>query len=121
MSRSGRVWDEAEARYPMLQQFFGCYLHEDWPEESGTPQAAVNAAIAGYPLEMRRQARRELEALLRSTDDDSTLRRVLNDGLGVNVYFRESGEARAFAEEAERKLLDSIQGEFERRRKEGTA
>ncbi len=100
----------------MLQQFLGGYLHEDWPEESGTPQAAVDAAIADYPLELRQQVRRELAALLRSTNEDTSLRRVLNDGLGVNVYFRKPVEARAFAEAVERKLLESIKTEYEDRR-----
>ena len=119
MSRHGRSWSEAGARYPMLQQFLGCYLHQDWPEESGTPQRAVEEAIADCPLERRRQVRRELAALLRSTDEDTSLRRVLNDGLGVEVYFREPSEARAFAEEVERKLLESVRSEFESGREEG--
>lgn len=119
MSAGKPAWQESEVRYPLLQQFLGAYLHQDWPEESGTPEAAVDEAIADHPLEMRRQVRRELAALLSSTEDDCGLRRILNDGLGVYVYFAKPREARAFAEEVERKLLDSIRAEFGRRRKEG--
>ena len=116
MSRGQRAWAEAEARYPILQQFFGCYLHEDWTIDCATPQQAVDAAISAYPVAQRQQVRRELAALLGSTDDDTRLRRALNDGLGVNLYFRKPGEARAFAEEVERKLLASIKSDFEDRR-----
>lgn len=115
MSRHERVRAEAEARYPTLRQFLGCYLHEDRPC-GATPQDAVDTAIAEYPVACRQQVRRELVALLGSTDEDTSLRRVLNDGLGVNVYFRKPREARAFAEEVERKLLASIRTEYEHRR-----
>lgn len=115
MSRGQRIWAEMEALYPTLQQFFGCYLHED---RCATPQQAVDAAIADYPLPHRQCVRRELADLLGSTQDDTRLRRVLNDGLGVNVFFRKPGEARAFAEEAQRKLLQSIKTEYEDRRKD---
>ena len=109
-----RKEEEAE-RYPMLAQFFGCYLHQGWPEESGTPEQAVDAAIADYPLEARRQIRREIAALLADYQgDDPRLRAVLNDGLGVNVYFKKPAEARAFCEGAERKLMQSIRAAFRR-------
>lgn len=112
MSRGQRTWEDVEKRFPRLQQFFGCYLHEDRP---GTPLAAVDEAIADYPLELRQQVRRELAELLGSTDEDTSLRRLLNDGLGVNVYFRKPREARTFAEEVERKLLGSIKAGYEHR------
>lgn len=118
MSRGERVWAEAEAQYPTLQQFLGCYLHEDWLFDCATPQQAVDAAIAAYPVALRQRVRGELVALLRSVDDDTRLRRILNDGLGVSLYFRKPGEARAFAEAVERKLLASIQAEFQDRGKD---
>jgi hypothetical protein len=103
---------EAEARYPTLRQFLLCSLHEDWLIDLGTPQQAVDAAIAENPPGVRQQVRRELVALLASVDDDTRLRRILNEGLGVNVAFRRAGEARAFAEEVERKLLLSLKAGF---------
>ena len=115
MTRRGGAWAEAAARYPTLQQFLGCYLHQDWDLECATPQGAVDMAIAEYPITLRQQVRRELAALLGAVDDDTRLRRVLNDGLGVEVYFRKAAEARAFAEEVERKLLASIKAEYEDR------
>jgi hypothetical protein len=109
-----RVRDEAEARYPALTQFFGCYLHEDWPIFSGTPEKAVDDAIASYPVEIRKQVRRELADLLQRTPDDTQLRKVLNVGLGVNLHFKRTAKARAFALEVHEKLLQSIKSHFER-------
>lgn len=119
MSRREGLRTESEARYPLLWQFFGAFLHEDWPIFSGTPEKAVEQAIADYTVPLRQQARRELVSLLERCDDDSDLRRILNDGLGVNVYFKEAGEARAFAEDVERKLIESIKSHFQQHRTKG--
>ncbi len=112
MSRAQRKRDEAEALYPALAQFLGGYLHEDWDIFSGTPEKAVDQAIDEYPVERRQQVRRELARLLEGSDDDTLLRATLNDGLGVNLYFRKPSEARTFAEEVEQKLLASIKSHF---------
>ena len=119
MSRGGKPRSETEARYPLLGQFLGGYLHEDWSLCSGTPEKAVDQAIAEYPVPLRQQVRRELAGLLQGCDDDARLRAILNDGLGVNVYFKHPREAREFAEEVERKLLQSINYHFQQVRKEG--
>jgi contact-dependent growth inhibition (CDI) system CdiI-like immunity protein len=111
--------EETRARYPALDEFFGFYLGEDWSDYSVTPAMAVDNAIAEYPITVLQQARRELAALLDSCDDDSRLRDVLNDGLGVNVRFRMPVEARSFAVEAERKLLEAIQAHYRKHRTKG--
>lgn len=121
MSRGERIRkrEEVECLYPTLAQFLGGYLHEDWPIFSGSPENAVDQAIAEYPVEDRQQVCRELAGLLEGSDDDVRLRDVLNDGLGVNVYFKKPAEARAFAEEIERKLLTSIKAHFRSDHAEG--
>ena len=101
---------ETAARYPALAQFFACYFHQDWPTFHETPEAAVDSAIAGYPVESRLQMQRELADLLHRTRDDTRLRAVLCDGLAANLGFRRPAEARAFAEGIERKLLASTRG-----------
>jgi rhamnose utilization protein RhaD (predicted bifunctional aldolase and dehydrogenase) len=111
VSRNERTRDQARELYPALWQFFGCYLHEDWPLDSGTPEKAVDQAIAEYPLNYRQQVRRELNNFLDRHEDDTYLRAILNQGLGVNVLFKEAADARLFAQEVERKLLDSIRAE----------
>jgi hypothetical protein len=118
MSRGERVRAETEARYATLRQFLACYLHEDCLPDYGSPQQAVDAAIVEYGPAARQQVLRELIALLSSTDDDTRLRRFLNDGLGVNVSFRKPAEARAFAQEVERKLLASMKVGSNDRREE---
>jgi hypothetical protein len=118
LSRAQRKREEAEALYPALAQFLGGYLHEDWDIFSGTPEKAVDQAIGETPVERRQQVRREMVRLLEGSDDDTLLRDTLNDGLGVNLYFREPSEARTFAEEVERKLLASIKSHFRRDPKE---
>jgi hypothetical protein len=107
MSKGQRVRDEMEVRYPGLVQFFGSYLHEDWPTEYSTPQMAVEAAIAEASNGFRRQVRQELADLLHRTADDVSLRKFLNRGFGVNVYFRKPAEARKFAMSAHDLVLDS--------------
>ena len=108
-----------ESRFYRLSQFLGCYLHEDWPEDSGTPEAAVDNAIADYPVELLQQTRREIATVLAETPDDACLRDVLNDGLGVNVYFKVPAEAREFAALVERKLVDAIRTHFDGSRRKG--
>ncbi|HEX8625614.1 MAG TPA: contact-dependent growth inhibition system immunity protein [Allosphingosinicella sp.] len=115
MTRKHRSGPEADALYPLLNQFLGGYLHEDWPIFSGTPEKAVEQAIAEYPVPARQQVRRELAALLEGCEDDVRLGRILNDDFGVNLHFKKPGEARAFAEAVERKLLMSIKSHFEGR------
>jgi hypothetical protein len=52
--------------------------------------------------------------VLAEIPDDKQLRDVLNWGLGVGVHFRRAGEARAFAESVEEKLMTSIKRESDR-------
>lgn len=80
----------------------------------GSPEHAVEAAIAESPVEHRQEARRELHSLLAKLKNDKDLRDALNQGLGVNVYFRKPHDARKFAEEIEQKMLRSIEDHFER-------
>ena len=107
MSRGERVRTETEARYPALRQFFACTLHPDCLVDYATPEDALDAAIAEHPSSHRQLLHRELAALLSSTGDDTRLRRILNDGLGIVLSFRKAAEARAFARSVERKLLAS--------------
>ena len=77
----------------------------------------ISFCFLEYPIELRRAVRKELADLLVRTEDDTQLRSFLNDGLGVNVYFKKPAESRAFAQEVERKLLSSIQTYFDQRRR----
>ena len=118
-ARHARLRDEMERRYYRLQQFLTCYFHEDRDLLYGSVEDALAKAIAEYPVELRQQVRRELAALMEEQPDDAMLRRALNDGLGVNLYFRKPAEARAFAEMVARELLESIKAHFEEARTQG--
>jgi CdiI immunity protein len=104
--------EDVRARYPQLSPFLEGYLNEFWPELHGSPENAVNAAISEHSVLAWKQVRRELKALLSEIADDSQLRAILNDGIGVNVYFKGADEARSFAERVERTLLRSINDHF---------
>jgi hypothetical protein len=107
-----KLRETADARFPGLWQFFGCSLHEDWPELNGSMDEAIARAIADRPVELRQQVRRELKDLLSEMSADGELRDMLNKGLGVNVRFRKPEDARAFAEEVAAKLERSIEEHF---------
>jgi hypothetical protein len=111
------IAEDMGKRYQSLSQFLACYLHEDVRLDYGTPEKAIDAAINDYPVELRQQVRPEVRSLLAEKQDDVELRTALNDGLGVRVYFKEAQEARKFAEEVERKLLASIEENFQQQRK----
>ncbi len=104
----GLLRDDMESRFYRLGQFLG-YFHED---RDGTPEQVLEAAIADYPVELRQQVRRELAAVMTEYPEDDDLRTVLNDGLGVNVYFRKPEEARQFAAMVQQRLFDSIEAHF---------
>ena len=116
MNMHQRYRDEAEGRYAKLSQFLGGVLHEDRQEMYGTPEAAVDCAIAEYPVELLREVRHELVTMLDRCSDDTQLRSLMKFGLGVNLHFKKPAEARAFAEQVGAKLLAAIQAHFERKR-----
>ena len=107
--------EDMEARFYRLGQFLGCYFHEDRGIFHGSPEQALDAAIADHPVELRQEVRRQLGAVMAEyAEDDAGLRTVLNEGLGVNLHFKQPAEARNFAEMVDRRLLESIKGHFGR-------
>lgn len=106
--------EEMGRRFYRLGQFLGGYLHQDWSVDHETPEKAVDYAIEEYPIEWRQEVRQQLAALLMETSSDPELCDILNDGLNVCVYFRNPIDGRIFAEDIERKLMESIKAHFER-------
>lgn len=103
--------DDMDRKFPSLAQFFGNYLHQNWPDFHETPERAVEEAIAAYPPELRQEVRGELRAVLVEFTDDKELREVLNWGLGVSVHFNRPELARTFAETVEAKLMQSTEND----------
>jgi hypothetical protein len=82
----------------------------------GSPEAAIDYAIREYPIELLREVRHELLAMLDRYSDDTQLRSLMNVGLGVNIFFKIPGQTRVFAEMVGSKLFAAIQNDFERKR-----
>ena len=76
--------ERLDRRYPEIAQFFGGYLHQDWPEDAGSWEAAVDQFLAGESAEHVRRAVADLERLLDERRNDVELSRAL-DAFG-NAY-----------------------------------
>ena len=73
---------DADRDYPALYQLFGGYFHQDWRDESGTPEATVRSFVGDAPPDAVATARRELDRLLAAGYDEAALSRVLESGFG---------------------------------------
>ncbi|MEH2319013.1 contact-dependent growth inhibition system immunity protein [Nostoc sp.] len=79
-------------RYPELTYFFGAYFHQDWTvmyDWQGN-EATFEVVVCDFknnnPKETVIQATQELEQLLKQNLTESSLRRIVTDKLGANVY-----------------------------------
>ncbi|MDC8753067.1 contact-dependent growth inhibition system immunity protein [Erythrobacter sp. sf7] len=112
MSRKTRdIRLEAEGRWPTLYQFLGAYCHQDWPEDYGTPEAAVDAAIADYLLPIRQQVLQEWRDWNSTRGAEYDPRSAVNDGFGVDVCFEKPSDARQFMNMVYDKLIVSVRNE----------
>jgi len=99
---------------PELQQMLSSYLHQDWPIHSGTPEAAVDDAIAERTLAQRQAAAKELRWWHEKYGSASDVRDIVNDGFHVNVYFRKPQEAHDFMGMVYEKMIASIKADTEK-------
>ena len=111
LSRELRL--EAEERWPTLKNFLGCYLHQDWPVDDGSPEAAIDHAISDHSLEDRRLVAKEWRDWNGKVGSKTDPRRQVNDGFGVNLFFKKPQEARAFMNLVYDKLVSSIKADTE--------
>lgn len=89
-----------------LGQFFGGYLHEDWPVEYPGAWAAVQAYVSETTLESRAAAKEELSTLLYNSDSEEQLRAAVERVL-LSYYPPGDGMTyRAWLEKVERYLRD---------------
>ena len=107
----------AEERWPTLYQFLAAYCHEDLRDFHGTPEGAVDAAVADYSLEMRQTVLREWRDWNIAEGSKNDPRLAVNDGLGVNVMFYQPVDARDFMNVVYNKLIVSVRSETEAKRK----
>jgi hypothetical protein len=102
---------ETKDRWPMLDQFLGAYCHQDWPEDYDSPEGAVDAAISDHPLEMRQEALRQWRDWNASVGIEDDVRKLVNDGFGVSVFFKRPIDGRNFMNLVYDKLILSVRNE----------
>ena len=109
--RSRELRLEANERWPNLCQFLGGHLHQDWPIHSGSPEKAVEHALAEWDLAGRRSVLVEWRDWnqIRGCRPDVTT--SMNDELGVDVFFETDLEARQFMNMVYDKLITSVRAE----------
>jgi hypothetical protein len=78
MNPAQATMEELRKDYDELWQLFACYLCEDWPEEYGTWERAIDAAVLGRSRHIE-VALRRLENLLALQLSSKDLRRVLGN------------------------------------------
>lgn len=84
--------------YPAAAQFFAGYLHQDWPEESGSWEAAAGLFIARESRAQVAAAAADVTRLLNAYATDADLVQVLDafgnaydptpDGVSVRDWLR---------------------------------
>ena len=112
MSRkSQQLWKVTEERWPDLQQFLGCYLHQDWPTDYGSPEAAVDAAIAEYDLPARQAVAREWWDWNATGGAVHDARDQIEHGFGVCVWFETPAAARQFMNLVHDRLIIAVRSE----------
>ena len=65
--------------YPALSQFLGAYLHQDWPEEFSTPEAAIETFCRREPADVVRTVCAELDQVIRESQQSTNPSRLLFD------------------------------------------
>ena len=73
-----------DQQYPAAAQLFGAYLHQDWPEDAGSWQAALAQYAAREAPPLVAAAQRDLTRLLTDSPTEEALARAL-DAFG-NAY-----------------------------------
>jgi hypothetical protein len=106
---------EARERWPLLSNFFGCYLHEDYRIFHGSPEAAVDAAVAEHSLEQRQAILKEWRDWNARRGWQEDVHRFMWDGFAVYYTFDSAPEARQFMNMVYEKLITSVRAETERR------
>jgi len=65
------------SKYSNLAQFFGCYFHQDFTEEFGTPEQALNAFITDSDKELIKLTSSELKLFLSLKLNENDLTKAL--------------------------------------------
>jgi len=102
----------ARERWPNLANLLTCYFNQDYNLLYGSIGGAFAAAMAEAPLELRRTMLREWrdwQAVEGLNNED--LRRFVNDGFGVDLYFKKPLDARNFMNRVYDEMIASVRAE----------
>ncbi|WP_430429165.1 contact-dependent growth inhibition system immunity protein [Parasphingorhabdus sp.] len=94
----------AKERWPVLQNFFSCYLHQDWSIHHGSTEASLDQAISDYDRETLKSVMREWTNWKQRVWKKTDPRESLNYGLGINIDFRFPSDARKLVKMVDEKL-----------------
>ena len=103
----------AKELWPNLANLLACYFNEDRQILYGSVEEALSKATSEVPLEMRQSIIREWrgwQAKEALNNDD--LRRFVQDGFGVNLYFKKPIDARHFMNRLHDQLVESVRAEI---------
>ena len=64
-----RLDEYCTQRWPQLDQLIGCYFHEDFIDDYGSPEGAIDAMLDGFGAQSLRQGLRELEEFIEFARD----------------------------------------------------
>ncbi|MBX9681315.1 MAG: hypothetical protein K2X38_21370 [Gemmataceae bacterium] len=78
--------------YPALSQFLGADLHQDWPEEFSTPEAAVEEFRRREPADSVRALSAELEQAIREAQQSADPSRLLSN---LGCYYKPQADGRS--------------------------
>lgn len=73
-----------DRQYPAAAQLFGGYLHQDWPEDAGSWQTAIDQYVSREAQPLRAAAQLDLARLLAEVSGEGELAAAL-DAFG-NAY-----------------------------------
>ena len=100
---------DARDLWPTLAYMLGWYFNEDRQVLHGSAEEALTKAAAELPLETRQSIIREwYDWQSKEGGNDDDLRRFVQDGFGVNLYFKKPIDARNFMSRIHDRLIESI-------------
>src|SRR5262245_41244552 len=91
LTRTAREGFMRHQLFPELEQLFSCYLHEDWYYDYPTRDTALQAGIAGLPLDALQAACEEMDRLRADSRDTAIRSQVVRHELGANYLWEVDG------------------------------
>lgn len=101
----------AEERWPMLASLLACHFNQDYRVLYGSLDGAFTAAACNGSLEHRRAVLKEWRDWNATVGAVHNVRPLLNDGFGVDLFFKEAIDARNFMNRVYDELLVGVKAQ----------